>query len=108
MECIDETVALIDPLAEFLVHLHQGRDTYRQSKSSCSGSEHLLVGLQELLPGLLPYGLRQFGWPVTVAEFYCLAEAFGKRDARRTTGKVSLDVLAGVGRKLQVQVLGKQ
>jgi hypothetical protein len=49
-----------------------------------------------------PRGLRQFGRPVTAAEFHGFAKAFGKLDARRATGKVSFDLLAGVGWKLQV------
>src|ERR1039458_2135568 len=72
------------------------------------GAQHFLVGVEELLTGLFADGLGKFGWPVAAAELYRLAEAFGKLDARRATGKVSFDLLAGIGRKLQVQIIGKQ
>src|ERR1035441_8262742 len=72
------------------------------------GAQHLLVGVEELLPGLLADGLGKFGWAVAAADFYRFAEAFGKLDARRAPGKVSFDLLAGIGRQLQIQIIGKQ
>ena len=50
----------------------------------------------------------QFGWLVMAAKVDCLAEALGKLDARRASCKVSLDLLAGVGWQLQVEIFGQQ
>src|ERR1022692_1535493 len=70
-------------------------------------AEHSLVGFQELFPRTLPEGGRQFSWLVTATEFHRLTKALGKFDARRTSRNVSFYFLTGVGRKLQVQILGK-
>lgn len=65
-------------------------------------AQHSLVGVQELPTGLLADGLGKFVWAVAAAELYRLAEAFGKLDARRATGKVSFNLLAGIGRQFQI------
>jgi hypothetical protein len=63
-------------------------------------AEHLPVSVKELLPGLLAYGIGQFGRLVTAAEVHGFAKALGKFDARRATSKMSFNLLAGVRGKL--------
>src|ERR1700690_1288557 len=70
--------------------------------------KHLVISIQELLPRVPPQGLRQFGRAVTPAKLKGFAKAFGKLDARRATSDVGFDRVAGVGRKLQVQILGQE
>ena len=73
-----------------------------------SVAKHSLVCFQEFRPGAHTQRLRQFGRLVMATEFHGLAKAFGKFNARRATGNVGFHLLAGVGRKLQVQILGQQ
>jgi len=61
-----------------------------------------------LLPGFLAQGRRQFGWLVLATEFHGFAKALGKLDTRLASGKMSFDLLAGLRRQLQIQILGEQ
>jgi hypothetical protein len=68
----------------------------------------LAVSFGQLLASLGPEGLRPRLWLTAVAQFYGLPKAVEELNARRATGQVSLDLLAGGGGEFRVQVLGEQ
>src|SRR5579864_154926 len=77
-------------------------------KVSGLGFEHLSIRCLEIALGGGAEWRGHFGWIVLAAQIDRFPEAFGEFDAGRATFEMALDLLAGVGRQLEIEVLREQ
>ena len=64
------------------------------------------IGIEQLLPRLLPYGLRHFAWMIKATKVYRFAKALHKFNARRAASNVGFDLRTAVWRQFQIEIIG--